>query len=147
MSTVAADTREEQIVVFRLLSESYGIDIFRVNEIIRMRDITPVPKTQPHVRGLVNLRGKTVPVVDLRCRFGLDQEDDSEHTRIIVVESADGLVGAIVDEVTEVITLVPDEIEATPGLVSSVGTEFVRAVAKRNGRLITLLDLDLALQK
>ena len=147
MSTAAVLHNEEQIVVFRLDSESYGIDIFRVNEIIRMRDITPVPQTEAHIRGLVNLRGKTIPVIDVRVRFGLAISDASEKTRIIVVESTEGLVGIIVDEVSEVITLEEEEIEGTPALVASVGTDFVRGVAKRSGRLITMLDLDRALAR
>jgi purine-binding chemotaxis protein CheW len=145
LSTAAVLKKEEQIVVFRLDAESYGIDIFRVNEIIRMRDITPVPQTEAHIRGLVNLRGKTIPVVDVRVRFGLPIASATEKTRIIVVESTDGLVGIIVDEVAEVITLSPEDIEETPGLVSSVGTDFVTGVAKRSGRLITMLELDRAL--
>jgi purine-binding chemotaxis protein CheW len=145
LSTTAELRKEEQIVVFRLDAESYAIDIFRVNEIIRMRDITPIPHTEAHIRGLVNLRGKTIPVVDLRVRFGLTITEATEKTRIIVVESKDGLVGIIVDEVSEVITLAAENVEDTPGLVSSVGTDFVSGVAKSSGKLITLLELDRAL--
>lgn len=145
MSAAAEVRKEDQIVVFRLDQESYAIDIFRVNEIIRMRDITPIPHTGSHIRGLVNLRGKTIPVVDLRVRFGLPVQDASEKTRIIVVESADGLIGVIVDEVSEVVTLAEEDIEETPTLVASVGTDFVRGVAKRAGKLVTMLDLDRSL--
>lgn len=136
---------EEQMVVFRLDTESYGIDIFRVNEIIRLREITPIPRTDTHIRGLVNLRGKTIPVVDLRARFGLPTRDDGESTRIIVVESDQGNVGIVVDEVKEVLTLTPEQVEHAPTLVTSVSTDFVRGVAKQNAMLITLLDLDKAL--
>lgn len=133
------------MVVFRLGGEAYGIDIFRVNEIIRLREITPIPGTEFHVRGLVNLRGKTIPVVDLRARFGVDAGNDEETMRIIVVESERGNVGIVVDEVREVITLKPEQVENTPPLVASVSTEFVRGVAKQSNSLITLLDLDKAL--
>ncbi|MBX3110481.1 MAG: purine-binding chemotaxis protein CheW [Fimbriimonadaceae bacterium] len=136
---------ELQTVVFRLADEAYGIDIFRVNEIIRLREITSIPKTDSHVRGLVNLRGKTIPVLDLRARFNLAQADETENTRIIVVESEGGNVGIVVDAVTEVMTLQPDQIEDTPALVSDVDNDFVRGVARRNENLITLLDLDRAL--
>jgi purine-binding chemotaxis protein CheW len=136
---------EEQLVVFRLESENYGIDIFRVHEIIRLREITPIPQTEPHIRGLVNLRGKTIPVVDLRTRFMMSPGEDGDATRIIVVESEGGNVGMVVDEVCEVLTLNGDDVEQTPSLVNNVATEFVRGVAKRDDRLITLLDLDLAL--
>jgi len=147
LSTAAEVRREDQIVVFRLVEESYAIDIFRVNEIIRMRDITPIPHTDAHIRGLVNLRGKTIPVVDLRVRFGLPIEETTEKTRIIVVESTDGLIGIIVDEVSEVVTLESEDIEPTPTLVASVGTDFVSGVAKRAGKLITMLDLDRSLAR
>jgi len=141
----SAPTEEMQTVVFRLADEAYGIDIFRVNEIIRLREITSIPKTDAHVRGLVNLRGKTIPVLDLRARFNLAQGEETENTRIIVVESDGGNVGIVVDAVTEVMTLQPDQIEETPALVSDVDNDFVRGVARRNENLITLLDLDKAL--
>lgn len=141
MSTLAASA-EQQVVVFRLEGESYGIDIFRVNEIIRLREITPVPQTKPHIRGLVNLRGKTIPVVDLRSRFGLPAVEDKETTRIIVVESEHGHVGVVVDEVNEVLTIANDGVEETPSIVGTEATEFVRGIAQRQGHLITLLDLD-----
>lgn len=136
---------EQQTVVFRLADESYGIEIFRVNEIIRLREITPVPRTEAHVRGLVNLRGKTIPVIDLRTRFCLPESTESDSSRIIVVDSDSGQIGVVVDAVTEVLTLHEDQIDETPGLVADLNTQFVRAVAKTNDKLITLLDLDHAL--
>jgi purine-binding chemotaxis protein CheW len=145
MSAAPALQVDEQLVVFRLDNESYGIEIFRVNEIIRLREITPIPRTGNHIRGLVNLRGKTIPVVDLHARFSLAPTEDTDATRIIVVESDQGNVGVVVDEVKEVMTLDQDNVEQTPALVASVGTEFVRGVAKQSGQLITLLDLDKAL--
>ena len=136
---------EEQTVVFLLGTESYGIDIFRVNEIIRLREITPIPRTESHIRGLVNLRGKTIPVVDLRARLALGESEDSDSTRIIVVDSEQGNVGIVVDAVREVITLQQGEVEETPPLVTDLSTDFVRGVAKQEAGLITLLDLDKAL--
>ncbi|MFM9874027.1 MAG: chemotaxis protein CheW [Fimbriimonadaceae bacterium] len=136
---------DQQTVVFRLADESYGIDIFRVNEIIRLREITPVPRTESHVRGLVNLRGKTIPVIDLRTRFCLPDSAETDSSRIIVVDSEAGQIGVVVDAVTEVLTLQGDQIDATPGLVADENNKFVIAVAKTNDKLITLLDLDHAL--
>jgi len=136
---------EEQLVIFRLATESYGIDIFRVNEIIRLREITPIPQSVPHIRGLVNLRGKTIPVVDLRLRFLLSETSDTEHSRIIVVESEHGNIGVIVDEVKEVLTVESSQIEDTPSLATGMSSDFVRGVAKCGGNLVTLLDLDKAL--
>ncbi|MFW5697657.1 MAG: chemotaxis protein CheW [Fimbriimonadaceae bacterium] len=145
MSDTSAIENEYQTVVFRLGDESYGIEIFRVNEIIRLCQITPVPRTGMHIRGLVNLRGKTIPVVDLRRRLNLADAEDADATQIIVVESDQGNVGIVVDAVTEVITLTNDQLEDTPALVADNNTDFVRAVAKCDGDLITLLDLDKAL--
>ncbi len=145
MASNGVTTDEQQTVVFRLGGESYGIEIFRVNEIIRIREITPIPRTESHIRGLVNLRGKTIPVVDLRARLNMASQEDSDTTRIIVVEGEHGNVGIVVDAVTEVITLENQQIEDTPPLVANLSTDFVRGVAKEEGHLITLLDLDKAL--
>jgi len=145
MSHAAEPFIEQQTVVFSLGDESYGIDIFRVNEIIRLREITPIPRTDAHLRGLVNLRGKTIPVVDLRARLSLDAAEDGESTRIIVVDSERGHVGIVVDRVREVVTLQPDQIEPTPALVADFETDFVKGVARNDDGLITLLDLDKAL--
>ena len=136
---------EQQTVVFRLAGESYGIEIFRVNEIIRLREITPVPRTSQHVRGLVNLRGKTIPVIDLRSRFSLPASEETDSSRIIVVDSDSGQIGVVVDAVTEVMTLQGDQIDDTPALVSDPSNQFVKGVAKSNDKLITLLDLDFAI--
>ncbi len=148
MAAVAAvpeEAKDEQAVVFRLGGERYGIDIFRVNEIIRLREITPIPHTEPHVRGLVNLRGKTIPVVDLRVRFGMDGDATTDKARIIVVEGESGQVGLIVDEVCEVGTLAHGSVEPPPSLFGA-GNDCVRGVARRDDRLIALLDLDRTLE-
>jgi purine-binding chemotaxis protein CheW len=136
---------DSQTVVFRLSDESYGIDIFRVNEIIRLRDITPIPKSEPHILGLVNLRGKTIPVVDMHARLQLEEKEATNASRIIVVETDQGNVGMMVDAVTEVITLKADEIDPAPPLVAEVDADYVRAIAKHDRALITLLNLDRAL--
>lgn len=142
MASAAGSVAEEQLVVFRLDTENYGIDIFRVNEIIRLREITPLPQTEEHLKGLVNLRGKTIPVVDLRVRFGMSGNEEGETTRIIVVDTDAGNVGIVVDAVCEVLTLTGEETENTPALVADTCVDYVRGVAKRDNRLITLLDLD-----
>lgn len=145
MAEQRTSSDEQQTVVFRLGNESYGIEIFRVNEIIRIREITPVPRTSSHIRGLVNLRGKTIPVIDLRVRLSLFGTEDSDDSRIIVVESEQGNVGIIVDAVSEVITLMAHEIEPAPALVAECGTDYLRGVAKRDNKIISLLDLENAL--
>jgi len=145
MSAEAVIQKEEQSVVFKLRSEYYGIDIFRVVEINRMREITPIPQTEAHIRGLVNLRGKTIPVIDLGTRFGLGETESQDATRIIVVDSEAGNVGIMVDAVREVVTLAGENIEGPPAVAKSLSDEFVRGVAKQETGLITLLDLDKAL--
>lgn len=146
VATIPEGVNDEQVVVFRLETERYGVDIFRVNEIIRLREITPIPHTEAHVRGLVNLRGKTIPVVDLRVRFDLSTGEITEKARIIVVEGESGQVGLVVDEVCEVGTLDGSSIEPPPSLVGGVGSDYVRGVARRDDRLIALLDLDRTLE-
>lgn len=133
---------ERQTVVFRLGQEFYGIDIGRVQEIIRLQPITPIPRTEPHVRGLVNLRGKTIPVLNLRRRLDMPDVEDSESARIVVVESESGGVGVVVDAVSEVVTLPPSAIEPPPFLVADTAGEVVCAVARLQSRLITLIDWD-----
>ena len=137
-----ANLSSQQTVVFRMGDESFGIDIFRVHEIIRMREITPIPRTDKHIRGLVNLRGNTIPVIDLGARLNLTTAGMTDSTRIIVVESDQGNIGIIVDSVSEVITLEPDQVESTPPLIADGSNDFVKAVARRDDCLITLLDLD-----
>ncbi|MBL8047763.1 MAG: purine-binding chemotaxis protein CheW [Chthonomonas sp.] len=135
----------QQTIVFQLENEFYGVDIFRVNEIIRLREITPIPGTEAHIRGLVNLRGKTIPVIDLKARFGMGSCAEAASTRIIVLDSDDGNVGILVDAVREVLTLATDDIEQAPALVTDLDNEFVRGVAKSANTLITLLNIDQAL--
>ena len=138
-------TKDEQVVVFRLEAERYGIDIFRVNEIVRLREITPIPRTAAHVRGLINLRGRTIPVVDLRARFGISGDACTEKARIIVVEAEDGQVGLVVDEVCEVSAIAGTSIEPPPSLLGGIG-DCVRGIARREDRLVALLDLDRTLE-
>jgi purine-binding chemotaxis protein CheW len=145
LATAPLLDHEEQTVIFQLGKESYGIDVFRVTEIIRLREITSIPRSESHLRGLVNLRGKTIPVVDLRARFALTTSDDDESTRIIVIDTEQGNVGIVVDAVREVLTLTPDEVESAPPMVGAADADFIRGVARCGGRLITLLDLDKAL--
>jgi len=145
MSAEVNTRTEEQAVVFLLGQESYGIDIFRVNEIIRLREITPIPKAEPHIRGLVNLRGKTIPVIDLNVRLSLPNSEDSDATRIIVVDNDGGHVGLVVDGVREAAPLEPQQVQDAPAMVSNLSEEFVRGVASLEAGLITLLDLDKAL--
>ncbi len=133
---------EEQLVVFTLGEESYGVDIEVVNTIIRLPDITHVPQTPAFVEGVINLRGAIVPVIDLRRRFELPVTDATKSTRVVVVEQQGMLVGMIVDAVTETLRLPAENIEPLSALVVSIDTQYLRGVGKLGDRLIILLSLD-----
>ena len=135
-------TTEEQVVVFSLADELYGLDISRVQGIIKMPEVTRVPRAAEFVEGVINLRGEIVPIIDLRKRFGLAHHEDSVDTRIINVEMGDHLVGLIVDAVEEVLNIPSDVIEPPPDLVTTVDSAYLQSIAKLQDRLVILLDLD-----
>lgn len=140
-------TGERQLVVFQLGEETYGIDIAQVQEIIRMQEITEVPGAPGFVEGVINLRGRVIPVIDLRKRFALSQREDQKSTRIIVVEVLPHTVGMIVDAVDEVLRMNEDQIEPPSPLIASIDTEYLRGVGKLPDRLLVLLDLSKVLKK
>jgi len=131
-----------QLVGFKLGDEEYAIDVLKIQEIIRLVEITSVPRTDSFVLGVMNLRGKVIPVIDLRVRFNLDRTDFNKLTRIIVVKFDSEHVGFVVDEVTEVIRINKNSVEPTPPLVGSIGQEYILGICKHNERLIILLDID-----
>ncbi|MBC7344324.1 MAG: chemotaxis protein CheW [Clostridia bacterium] len=133
---------EEQLVVFELCRETYGVDISSVHEIIRMQAITRVPGTPAFVEGVINLRGRIVPVIDLHKRFGLPPGEETQDSRIMVVEISGVTVGMIVDSVSEVLRLPVSNIEPPPPVVTGVDVAYLRGVGKWEDRLIILLDLE-----
>ena len=137
----AAQT-EKQLVVFDLASEGYGVDIGAVREIIRMQEITRVPKTPDFVEGVINLRGKVIPVIDLRKRFGLQVMDQSKDNRIVVVDIGKQDIGVIVDSVTEVLRISADSVEPPTSVITSADSNYLLGIAKLESRLIILLDLE-----
>lgn len=136
-----------QLVSFKVGTEEFGVDILKVQEINRMLKITKVPNTPEFVEGVVNLRGRIIPVIDLRKRLSIENKDHDNKTRIIVVDVNGNIVGFIVDEVNEVLRISKDIIENPPELVSQVDSDFITSVAKLEDRLIILLDLDNLLKK
>jgi len=134
--------QDQQTVVFGLGDEQFGVNIFRVNEIIRLPEITGIPKTDPDLMGLVNLRGSNIPVIDLKSRLGFGEVDNTDRARIIVVEGEQGHVGILVDSVREVITLKANQIEKTPALVAESSSDLIVGVARYNEQLVSLIDLD-----
>ena len=138
---------EEQLVVFELAGESYGVEISRVQEIDRMQTITVVPQAPPFVEGVINLRGRITPVVDLRTRFGLPKAEPTPLTRIVVVKAGEEWVGLVVDAVSEVLRIPVDAIEPPSAMVTTAESTYLRGIAKLESRLIILLDLDRVLDK
>ncbi|MHB8959658.1 MAG: chemotaxis protein CheW [Candidatus Limnocylindrales bacterium] len=133
---------DTQIVVFALGDERYGLEIATVFEIIREQPITAVPQAPASVQGVINLRGRIIPVVDLRERFGLAPADTSGTSRVVVCDANGLRVGLIVDGVSEVLMIPADAVEPTPGIAVGGNTEYVRGVAKLGEQMIILLDLD-----
>ncbi|MBI5359252.1 MAG: chemotaxis protein CheW [Planctomycetes bacterium] len=137
-----------QIVIFDLASEKYGVKISDVYEIIRMLDITRVPRAEDFVEGVINLRGKIIPVIDLRKRFGFPVQTDKKQNRIIVVKVDDHTVGLIVDDVSEVLQVPASSIEEVSGIVfSQIDTEFLSGIAKIENKLVIMLNLSKVLSK
>lgn len=136
---------EKQLVVFDLAEEAYGVDISLVREIIRMQDITQVPRTPEFVEGVINLRGKVIPVVDLRKRFGFDTEDATKDTRIVVVDIGGQYIGVVVDAVNEVLRVAVDAVEPPSSVITTADSEYLLGIVKLAARLIMLLDLEQAL--
>ena len=133
-------------LTFALADEEYGLPVLKVREIIKMMDVTSVPQVPRHIRGVINLRGKVIPIVDLRLKFGLPGVSATDQTCIIVVQvdlnSRRVMLGAIVDRVSEVLNISADEIEGPPDFGERLDTQFMQGMAKVKGRVKILLDLD-----
>jgi purine-binding chemotaxis protein CheW len=129
------------LVTFHLGKEEYGVEIGSVQEIIRASDITPVPGAQAHVRGVINLRGKIIPVVDLRRRFALQATEASDAQRIIVVELGEKRLGMLVDSVSQVIKVPAGVVEEIPDEATTIDDRYIKGIAKMESRLIIILDL------
>ncbi|TLM64984.1 MAG: purine-binding chemotaxis protein CheW [Actinobacteria bacterium] len=133
-------------LTFTLDGEEYGLDILKVQEIIGIMPITRVPRTPAFVRGVINLRGKVIPVVDLRLKFGMGTAEDTDRTCIVVVQVAGKnggtVMGTVVDEVSEVIDIAEDAIEETPEFGADIDTDFVLGIGKIGDRVVMVLDID-----
>jgi purine-binding chemotaxis protein CheW len=138
-------------LTFKLGPEDFGIGILKVQEIIGMLAVTRMPRTPAYVRGVVNLRGKVIPVLDLRLKFGMDVRQDTERTCIIVVQLQSGeatvTMGLIVDEVSEVLDVAATQIEPPPSFGSSVDVSFIMGMGKVGQKVVQLLDADRILMR
>jgi len=145
----AMTDREGKYLTFTLAGEEYGIGILKIKEIIGMLPVTSVPKTPAFVKGVINLRGKVIPVLDLRLRFGIEEIEYTERTCIIVVEVEGPVgrveIGIVVDSVSEVLNIKGTEIEDTPAFGTKLDTSFIAGMAKMEGGVKILLDIDCVL--
>src|ERR1035437_9654940 len=140
-STVA----EKQIVLFQLGKETYGVDITAVHEIIRMQPITRLPNAPLFVEGVINLRGRVIPVVDMGKRFGMEKAEEHKNNRIVVLDIKGTTLGIIVDEVKEVLRISPASVETASNFVTGDEADYLQGIAKLGERMVMLLDLDQAL--
>ncbi|GLI53049.1 MULTISPECIES: chemotaxis protein CheW [Thermodesulfovibrio] len=136
------DIKILQLVTFTLGGEEYAVDILKVQEINRMKEITRVPNAPYYVEGVINLRGKVIPVISLRKKFGLPEEEETSKQRIMIMDIQGITIGLIVDSVSEVLRISTDIVEPPPPMTYSVSSEFIWGIAKLEDRLIILLDMD-----
>lgn len=135
------EERLNKYLTFALGSEEYGLEILKVREIIGLMEITRVPRMPDFVRGVINLRGKIIPVIDLRLKFGMNEQEDTKETCIIVVDLEDLLIGVVVDKVSEVLDIIADKIEEAPDFGINVDTEFILGVGKCDDNVVMILDI------
>jgi purine-binding chemotaxis protein CheW len=140
------DERAGKYLSFLIGKEEFGVAVLKVREIMGIQDITAVPQTPAYLKGVINLRGKVIPVIDLRLKFGLPSIDYTQRTCIIVVQVKDAsttlLMGIVVDEVSEVLTLAAADIEDTPDFGENVATHYILGMAKIKGKVKILLDIN-----
>ena len=145
-STKALLDKAGKYLTFALGREQYGLEILKVREIIGHMEITAVPQTPSYVKGVINLRGQVIPVVDLRAKFGMESADVTEQTCVIVVEISQGArafsTGIVVDRVEEVLDIAGQDIEDAPNFGSAVDTDFILGMGKSNGKVTILLSID-----
>jgi len=141
VSASATQSRAGKYLTFFLAGEEYGLEILKVSEIIGMQPITRVPRMPEFVRGVINLRGKVIPITDLRSKFGMEH-DGSEDSCIIVVQMRGIMTGVVVDRVSEVVAIAEADIEDAPTFGAGIHTEFLLGIGKTGGRVKLLLDID-----
>ena len=140
-SEVEEDTLEGKFLTFPLGNEEYGLEIRHVTEIVGIQKITEVPDMPPYVKGVINLRGKVIPVMDVRVRFAFEEKSYDDHTCIIVVNISDASVGLIVDTVSEVIGISEDKIDPPPAVKKGDSSRFIKGLGKVGETVVILLDI------
>jgi purine-binding chemotaxis protein CheW len=139
----AADLR--QFISFSVGEEDYGLELLRVKEVIRVREITWLPKAPSFVKGIINLRGDVIPIIDLRDKFGLGSREHTATTRVIVVEVDSRLMGMVVDSASQVVRIPADQIDPPPPVLGGFSREFITGVGKLEEKLVILLNADAVL--
>jgi Chemotaxis signal transduction protein len=140
--TTKKEVTEGKFLTFALGAEEYGIEILNVREIICLMDITTVPQTPDYMKGVINLRGKVIPVIDLRLKFSMPEEVHTQETCVIVVEVNNAQIGIIVDSVSEVLDIKSTAIEDAPSFGQGIDTDFIMGLGKTKEKIIILLDID-----
>ncbi|HON60134.1 MAG TPA: chemotaxis protein CheW [Smithella sp.] len=141
-STATVDSRAGKYLTFFLDHEEYGVEILKVQEIIGRMPITPVPLTSKYIRGVINLRGKIHPIMDLKIKFGMDETQMTDETCIIVIKTSTLMMGILVDRVSEVVNVSSEDIEDTPSFGGDVNPEYLLGIGKTGGRVRLLLDIE-----
>jgi len=132
---------ELQVVAFNIDIEEFGVDILKVQEINRMVEITKVPQAPHYVEGVINLRGKVIPIIDLRKRFNMEFKEHDKNTRIVVVDISGNIMGMVVDAVSQVLRIPVNTIESPPEIVTGIDSEYIKGVVKLDDQLLIYLDL------
>ena len=132
---------EKKYVIFKLGEEEYGIDIMKVKEVTEYKETVKVPNTPDFVEGIINLRGDVTPIISLKRRFGLNHDTALETTRVIVVNLEDRLIGFIVDDASQVLSLDDNQIDSAPEIVTGIGKKYIEGIGKVENRMIIMLDL------
>jgi purine-binding chemotaxis protein CheW len=141
-SNIGFATDGNQYLTFTLGQEEYGVEILKVQEIKGYSAITPIPNTPPYIKGVMNLRGTIIPVVDLRSKFGMNEAEYNQFTVIIVVTVGTKVMGLIVDAVSDVLNIPRDDIQETPDFGTEVDAQFISGMAKAGEKLVVLVDID-----
>ncbi|MBN1363595.1 MAG: purine-binding chemotaxis protein CheW [Syntrophaceae bacterium] len=136
------DFRAGKYLTFFLESEEYGVEILKVQEIIGRMPVTPVPLTSKYIRGVINLRGKIHPIMDLKVKFGMGETVITDETCIIIIKTATMMMGVLVDKVSEVVNMASADIDNTPSFGADVNPEYLLGVGKSGGRICLLLDIE-----
>jgi purine-binding chemotaxis protein CheW len=135
-------SESQQYVIFSINEQTYGIEILKIKEVVSYRKITPLPNMRGLIKGIINLRGVVLPVFDLREKFNLSETNYTPFHTIIVMEILGRVTGVIVDDISDVVVILPEEVQSTSNLPPGMKTEYMKGIGKKENRLIVLLDID-----